>query len=167
MPVLEPGAGCIQATTQQVPTGFAFHTRQHDQTGMRLAQPRRIDEREIPVTSLRPGARNKPRKIAISLVVLAQQGKAEWPMTIAGILQPYIAASNRLDARLLGCRMKLDQGKQVDLIGERNRRHAGCRTRRNQRIDADGRINQRILAVDMQMDESRGHGAIGRGDQTG
>ena len=86
---------------------------------------------------------------------------------IGRIGNPDIAAGNRLDAGFFGRRVELDQGKQVDLISQCHGWHAGLRARSHEAIDADRRIDQRKLAVDVQMNEIRRHGGNKREELTG
>ena len=135
----------------------AFAAKQGDKSfGGIGAKPAGIDERAAAVLAVAPGARDQARKVEVAGVVLAQQGRPPGPRVVQRAY-PHIAAANRLDPRRAARLIELDQGKQVAFVGERHRRHAGTRARLHHRLDTDGGVDQRVFAVQMQMDEACGH----------
>jgi hypothetical protein len=78
---------------------------------------------------------------------------------VLGVGDPQVAAGDRLDTGCFGRLVELDQREQVALVGQRDRRHLRARAGVHQFRDADGRVDQRILAVHVEMDETGGHGA--------
>ena len=79
-------------------------------------------------------------------------------MATVRIVQIQIGTGNRFDPGGLGDFEELDQGKQIAVVGDCHRRHAQGHTARYQLLQADGGVGQRELAVQVAMDESRGHG---------
>ena len=155
------------AAADQHPARFAVATGKHDQSAIGLDQPGAVDQGEIAMPAIRPGARHEARQVAIAFEILAEQCQSMRLAAFERIIDPDVATGDRLDAGLLGGRVELDQGEQVDLVGQRHRRHAGSRAGRHELIDADRRIDQRVLAVDVQMDKVRGHGGNERREPTG
>ncbi len=69
-----------------------------------------------------------------------------------------LEADDRLDALVLGGAVELDGAAQRAVVGEGDRRHAQFLGARDQRLDPARAVEQRVLAVHVEMDECGGHG---------
>ncbi len=69
-----------------------------------------------------------------------------------------IYADNRLDALFKCLLVKLHHAKKVSVIGQRNRRHAQVGALPHQHRNPDGTVDDRVLGVQMQMNEGLSHG---------
>ncbi len=136
---------------------FAVASEQGDQAagGLR-AQPRGVDQRPPAVLAVAPCARHQPRQVEIAFVVLAQQGESPRPRVIRRG-NPQVAAADRLDPRRAARLVELHQREHVAFVGERHRRHACAHAGLDQRLDADGRVDQRIFAVQVQVGIADSH----------
>src|SRR5690348_11939417 len=70
----------------------------------------------------------------------------------------HLAAEDRLDAFLLRMVVEHDRREHVAMLGHRQRRHIELRRLIEQFVDAAGAVEQRILGVQMEMNEI-GHGS--------
>ncbi len=76
--------------------------------------------------------------------------------TIAGLgLDEHIGADDRLDPGLDRGAEELDHCRDVALVGQRQRGKTERPGARNQRPDANHAVDQRVLAVNPEMDETR------------
>ena len=71
----------------------------------------------------------------------------------------HLAADDRLDARLAGLTMELDRAGQRAVVGERDRRHLEPRRLLDESRDPARPVEDRVLGVDVQVDERRRGGA--------
>ena len=76
----------------------------------------------------------------------------------------HLAADNRLDPGFLRRLVELDSPEHVAMVGHRHRRHPVASGFFHQVLDADRAVEQRILRVQMEVDE--GVGGRGVGHQT-
>jgi hypothetical protein len=67
-----------------------------------------------------------------------------------------LAAEDRVDARLARLGVELDRPEEVAVVGERQAPHAVPRGLAEQRVDADRAVEQREVAVDVEVGECRG-----------
>ena len=65
-----------------------------------------------------------------------------------------LAAENRVDAPLARLVVKDDRREHVAVLGDRERRHLQLDRAVEQLLDAAGAVEERVLRVQMQMDES-------------
>ena len=134
---------------------------QHDQAFALGEQPFRLDHRQFAGVAFQVRARDQPRQAEVAGLVLAQHGD---PVEAAlAVVHEQVGAGDRLDAGAFGGLEELDQGEQVAVVGHRHRRHAQRRAARHQFGQADGGIRQREFAVQMAVDEGRGHGRAWNG----
>ena len=70
---------------------------------------------------------------------------------------PQVAATDRLDTCSHARLVELDEREHVAFIGQGQRRHLRAHGSGDQAVDADGRIDQRKLAVQMQVDVAGSH----------
>src|SRR5262249_10671307 len=64
-----------------------------------------------------------------------------------------LAAEDRMDPVPAGRFVELDRPEEVAVVGERHRRHAQLAGAREERIDLDRTVEERVLAVEVQVDE--------------
>ena len=134
--------------------------REGDQAGARVGlQPVARHQHLAKAAALEVGARQQAAEIAVTGLVAAQDGQPARVARVPGLVDPEIGAHQRLDAALQGAAVKLHHREQVDLVGDRDRRHAERRHPVEQGRDADDAVRQRILGMHPQMDESRAHAA--------
>ena len=103
------------------------------------------------------GLRYKSREVAIPLLVLTEQKQGRWPVDIVMIGKPQVDADNRLDSLLECLLVKLHHAKKVAVIGQRNRRHTQFGALPHQHRDPHGTVDDRVLGVQMQMNEALRH----------
>jgi hypothetical protein len=94
-------------------------------------------------------------KLCIPCAAGAQEDGAKRRVALALVREPYIAPDDRLDACFPGRAVELDQAEDVRQIGQRQSRHAVARCGSDCIVDAHGAVDDRVLAVDAQMDEGR------------
>ena len=97
------------------------------------------------------------RKLAKSFPIHAQQYRARPHATFAQVANPEFRADDGLDPGPLRLLIELHRGKRVALIGQRHRRHARCANLGDKFWNTDQAIDQRVLGMQMQMDERRAH----------
>ena len=136
---------------------FAVAAEQGDQPAAGLAmQPAGVDQRAAAVLAFLPGARHQPRQVEVAVVVLAQQRQP--PRTrVVRRRDQQVAAADRLDPGGAAGLVELHQREHVAFVGQRHRRNAIAHASGDQRLDADSRIDQRILAVQVEVGEAGGH----------
>ena len=71
-----------------------------------------------------------------------------------------LAADDRLHALVLRRLEELDRARERAVIGERDGRHLELRGALRERGDPAGAVEDRVLAVDVQVDEVGGHGRV-------
>jgi len=162
-PSFRAGVRRIVAAAEQQAADVAVAAGQCDQSRVRMVEPVDVDQRVLAVAAFGVSTRQQAREIEITLAVLAQHGQALQLAAILGIADPQIATGDRLDAGGLGGLVELDQREQVALVGQRDGRHSGVHAGVDQIVDAYRRIGQRVLAVDVQVGEQRGHDGVARG----
>ena len=172
----------LEPRARQRERGFVF-VGEHELADIALApgkryqaraatlEPFRLQECEVAMTAFEIAARDEFREIEIARAGLTQHGQAERLVRVARIGNPQIRTGDRLDPVRLGRAIKLDQREQIALIGQRE-----CRMTRLDRAtdqiracarlgriavfglvrQTDGRIDERIIAVDVQVGEA-GH----------
>ena len=147
----------ILAAADHEAADLAVASGERDQARAGRIEPVAADDRAVAVPAFGVGARQEPRQVEISLAVLAEQHQPMRLGALVAIGNPEIAAGDRLDAGRLGRLVELDEREEVALVGQRDGGHAGRDARVHEIADADRRVDQRILAVDVKMDEFRRH----------
>jgi hypothetical protein len=107
-----------------------------------------------------PRARKQAREAEVTVAIAAQHGQARRGFVAVGEQQ--VRARDGLDAHAFGRLVELHQREQVVLVGDRHRRLAERSATLDQLRDADGRVDQRVFAVQVEMGES---GHAGRCDE--
>jgi hypothetical protein len=149
----------VAATGEQQAADVAVLSRYRNEALVAFVEPRRIDEGDIAVAVLGERARHEFRQREIAVAVLAQHGQALRALAVVAVGEPEIAAGYRLDAGAFSGLVELDQREQVALVGQRHCRHVRARASADEIADADRRVDQRIFAVDVEVNEGRSHGA--------
>ena len=81
-------------------------------------------------------------KCSVTVPVLHQQGQAVWLGWFFRVEYQDIRPGDGFDATGYGCPVKLDQGEQVVLVGDRHGGHTEFRHPGDQRLDARGAVDQ-------------------------
>ena len=155
---LEVGYGrfreVVAAPGEQLP-GVRLRPGQREQAGVGL-QPRRPRDHAIHAVAFHPRAGEQFRQAEVAGLVAAEQGE---PAGRARALrEQHVGARDRLDAGLLRLLVELHQREQVVLVGDRHRRQPARRAGRHEFRDADRGVDQRVLAVQVQVGVAGGHG---------
>jgi hypothetical protein len=146
--------GQVVATGCEQLAGLRLRPGDCEQTGV-LRKPRRACDHAIDAMALHPCAREDLREAEVAVVVAAQQCQARGRGGALG--DQHVGAGDRLDPGLFRLLVELDQREQVVLVGDRHRRQAPRSAGRDELRDADRRIDQRVLAVQVQGNETGWH----------
>ena len=137
--------------------------RQRGNTRRVLAQDLVIDARLV-VEALEERERGQPDQVLETLLVARQQhevvGRITRAVLAAAARDVGLHADDRLDAGLLGLLVELDRAEHRAVISQRHRRHAEFDRLLDHARNRARAVQQRIVAVIMEMDEVGGlHGA--------
>ena len=102
---------------------------------------------------LQKGLRHQPGQLPIAGQRLAEQRDPCGRGALAGFANPRIDPDQRLHAGSQRLFVEFDHRKQIALVGERDRRHAGGRHRRHQLGHPNDPIDQGVFGVQAQMHE--------------
>ena len=139
---------------------FAFFcTRERNKAFGRFLDPVTLDDHQVIALPFAPAARNQFSEVAITLGIHRQQGHAAERAIFIGTGQPDVSTANRLDTAAHGRFIELHQRAHIAHIGNRYRRHSGCRHRLDQWFDPHQPVDQGKLGVQTQVDERSGHGS--------
>ena len=156
---LQPGQrlfGEVVAARGEKLPGLGLRPGDREQPRVRR-QPCRPRDHPIDPMAFHPRPGQQLRQAQVAGAVAAQQGD---PGGRGGALgDQHVGAGDRLDADLFGFLVELHQREQVVLVGDRHRRQAARRAGGDEFRDADRRVDQRILAVQVQVGETGGHRA--------
>ena len=139
---------------EQLP-GLAVAAGDGEQPGVGLLQPLRPHHHAVVALAFHPRAAEQPRQRQVAAAVAAEQG--ELPGRLVALGDADVGACDGLDARALAGLVELDQGEEVVAVGHRHRRLPLRHAAADEFRDADRRIGERILAVQVEMDEAGGH----------
>ena len=106
------------------------------------------------------GAGDPVGKLEIAFARLAQQQQPMRHITLRVVSEPRIATNDRLYPTAARRHVEFDHPKNVAEVGERERRHDVCSGRSNCVVDANHAVDDRILAMQSQMDETDGSGTV-------
>ncbi len=112
------------------------------------------------------GAGQQLAQTTVAGTVLHQQQRTKRLVALGRILDPHIAADHRLHPCTARRLVELDHPEQVGQIGQRERWLAVLRRMRHRIVDARNAIDDRVFAVETQMDEGRRSRRIHGGDFT-
>ena len=136
------------------PAGEAARERE-ESLGVAL-QELPVDPRLV-VVALEVAGRGELDQVRVALVRLGQKGQVR----IALLLRPAVvgdvdlAADDRLHACLPGLLVELDRAGERPMVGEGDGRHLELRGPRREVRDAARAVEDRVLGVDVEMDERR------------
>jgi hypothetical protein len=147
--------GCRIALRQRLADFAAGESRQRDQAFRAFGEPLAPQFR---TTAVLVGAMRAGQPVGqpqIARARLAEQQEAMRRVALFFVRNPDVATDDRLDAARTRRLVELDHPEDVGQIGERKRRHAIGRGGVDRVVDAHHAIDDRILAVQAQMDEQR------------
>ena len=101
-------------------------------------------------------ARQPVAQAQVARAVGGQEERAKRRVALAVVRDPYVAAGDRLDAGGARRAVELDEPERVGEIGERERGHAVRRCRGDRLVDADRAVDDRVFAVQAEVNERRG-----------
>ena len=162
----EPGdlgqRGGVVAVAQQHRRLAAHAARERDEALVVLAEQLPVGARLV-VVALEVRRRGELDEVLVAGLVARQQREVRVALLDAGAAVPVggdveLEADDRLDALVLGGAVELDGAAQRAVVGERHRRHAQLLGPRDQLLDPARAVEQRVLAVHVEMDEGGGHG---------
>ena len=93
-------------------------------------------------------------ELEIAVARLAEQQQAIRGVALGVVRDPHVASDDRLDAGLARGSVELDHAEDVGQVGERQRRHPVGRRRGHRGVDAHHAVDDRIFAVQAQMNEA-------------
>ena len=102
-----------------------------------------------------PGARQQFAQLQVAHAVLRQQQQARRLVAVVVVGDPDVDADDRLDALAARCLVELDHAEQVGQVGDGQRRLLVLGRRLDHVVDAHQAVDDRVLRVHAQMDESR------------
>ena len=128
-----------------------------------------VDARLV-VVALEVAGRGELDQVRVALVRLGEEGQVRVALLLRSpvVGDVDLAAEQRLDALLPRLAVELDGAGQAPVVGERDRRHLQLGRPRRQLRDAAGPVEDRVLRVDVEVDEL-GHarqGILGSGHDT-
>ena len=138
-------------------------------------QPLRVGLQQLPVdarlrvVALEEAERGELDQVRVALVRLGQerQVRVAARARVAVVGDVDLAADDRLDSLLSGLLVEVDRAGQRAVVGERDRGHLELGRPGGERRDAARPVEDRVLAVDVQVDEVGAHGTaiLGRASE--
>jgi hypothetical protein len=118
-----------------------------------------VDARLVVVALEVPG-RGELDQIAVALIRFGQESQVRVTLLLLGrvLADVDLAADQRLDAGLPGVLVELDGARKRAVVGERDGRHLELGGTRREVRDPAGPVEDRVLGVDMEVDELGGQG---------
>jgi hypothetical protein len=102
------------------------------------------------------GAREPVAQAQVAAAIGHEQQRAKRRVPLGGVRDPHVAAGDRLHARVARGGVELDETEQVREVGQRERGHPVVGRRADRVLDPHRAVGDRELAVQAQVDESRG-----------
>ncbi len=158
----EVGEGFLRelgASAQEKSAHSAVFAEEQDQPSAELLEPVGSDPGGVPRLLLTVGVGEQKGEIAKALHVQAE-GSHPPGLLFAFAFDPEVGAEDRLDACGLGGAIELDRGEKVHRVGEGERRQRSFSRRGDQPFQAQGAVEQRVLAVQAKMREGPAHGPL-------
>ena len=108
------------------------------------------------VVALEVAGRGELDQVRVAGVVLGEQRQVRvaLPLRPAVLGDVELAADQRLDADLARLAHELDRARERAVVGQRHRRHLELGRARRERGDAARSVEDRVLGVDVQVDEA-------------
>jgi len=118
-----------------------------------------VDAR-LRVVALEVAERGELDQVLVALIRLREQGEVRVAAGAGAAVvgDVHLAAEQRLDALLLRRLVEVDRPCQGAVVGERHCRHLELRRPRGESGDPARPVEDRVLAVDVQVDERGAHG---------
>ena len=162
--VVEVGAGVGRALLDQAPAEARLQAAgERDHALGVAAEQFHVDVRLAALEALEEAARGQLDEVAKARVVGGEQGQVvalHAPLGLAVVHQVGLEAENRLDIVLAAGLVVLDRAVHHPVVGEPERRHVELGGPRRHRLDLAGAVEQRVLAVDMQVGRGPAHPPI-------
>jgi hypothetical protein len=161
-PAVERAFRLVSVACHQQPADVALAPAgQRDQARVGLSEPVRLEQGPSDVLVLAIAAGDEPREVAVAALVLDENDQLVRLRRVRRVAHPDVDADQRLHP--LGDRGLVEphHGEQGGTIGDRQGAHARPCRRPDQGLDVGEAIRERILGVDVEMDEARLHGADG------
>src|SRR6266480_867670 len=126
------------------------------------SKPARVTLEQLPVdprlvvVALEVPGRGELDQVPVAGVVLGEQGQVRvaLPLRSAVVGDVNLAADQRLDAVLARLPVQLDRARERPVVCERDRWHLELRGALGERRDPARAVEDRVLGVDVQMDEA-------------
>ena len=136
---------------------------ERDQPGRVLLEQLPVDARLV-VVALEVAEARELDQVRVSGVVGGEEREVRVALLLrlAVVGDVDLAADDRLDAVLLRLAVELDGAGQAAVVGEADGRHLELCGARGERRDAAGAVQDRVLGVDVQMDEGRLRHSVGQ-----
>ena len=153
---VEVGGGVLAGGSPRAPC----ETRPERQPE-RTTSPLRVPLEQLPVdarlvvVALEVAERGELDQVRVALVRLGEDGQVGvallLPVAVVGDVD--LAAHDRLDPLLPGLALELDRARERAVVGERDGRHSELGGPRSECRDAARTVEDRVLGVDVEMDE--------------
>jgi len=142
--------------------------RQSNQAATVLGQELTVDAGAV-VEAFLVAGRGQVREVFVTLQVFAEQdqvvGRLGDPLGVFGKAgvggQVDLAADDRLDAGLLALEIEFNRAEHVAVVGDGQGLHAGLLGLGNQVLNPNGAVQERVLTVQVQVDEGGGRRRVG------
>src|SRR5262249_33249372 len=143
---------------------------ERDEPAVQLAEDLLVDPRLVVEALAEPG-RHELAEVPVALAVRREEDQVVVAARLvvvdpARLLEPalrrdvHLAADDRLDALARRLLRELDRAEHVPVVGDRTRRHPGLRDAREQLLYLVRAVEQRVLRVEMQVDEGHRPGPL-------
>ncbi len=159
---VELGLGVVRAILLQRLADSPRKTSGEDDQAFRVAlEQLPIDARAV-VVALQVAERGELDQIAIALVRGGQHGQVGVALFLhaAVVADVQLRADHRLDALLAGLAIELDRPGQRAVVGERHGGHLQFGRPRRQGRDPARSVQDRVLGMDVQMNERGAQGSV-------
>jgi hypothetical protein len=157
---VEVGAGIVRAVLlERLAHPPREAARQRDEARREALQELPVDPRLVVVALQVPEAR-QPYQVPVALRRLGEQGEVGVALALglAVVGDVDLAAEQGLDAVSLRLAVQLDGAGEAPVVGEGHRRHLQLGGALGELGDPARSVENRVLGVDMEMDEVGGHG---------
>ena len=139
-------------------------SREHDQAAVVLREQVHVDARLV-VIALEKALRDQRREVLIPFIVGCQQRDvrlvAHGAIEAAARRDIRLATDDRLESVLACAVVKFDRAEHHAVIGQRDAGHAFIGAAAAQRVDPAGTVEERVLAVNVEMNERRIRHGVG------
>ena len=158
---VEVGGGVLRPRLLERLRDAAGEAAGEDDEALRVPLEQLPVDARLVVVALEVAERGELDQVRVPLVRLGEDGQVGVALLLlqAVVGDVDLAADDRLDPLLLRLAVQLDRAGERAVVGERDRRHLQLRGPRGERGDPARPVEDRVLGVDVEMDEGRlGHG---------